>query len=721
MLQRLYNNITNKKRLKKYRKRVTAIRDHLKTVNKLSDEMIKELFEKYRKQKRTKENINELITLVIEKIDRMYGLKAYDVQLISALALIEGGLVEQLTGEGKALTGTIVSLIKALDGQVHISTVNEYLSRRDKELYEPLYQFFGLSASLNLQSDTPSLKKQHYKADIVYAMASTFGFDYLYDNMVYNYEDKLMKTHYFALIDEVDLILLDEARTPLIVGSTFDKDLSTVHKANHFVKKLVEEDYIIEPNLRAVYLSKQGEDKLKEEFGDSIFSVEKINQFHCVHQSLIAHYLYQKDVDYGVIHYQGEERVVIIDTFTGRIQPDRRFSNGLHQALESKEGLEIKPETTTTATITLQNFFKLYQTLSGMSGTVHEEREEFKNIYNLSVLQVPTNKPRNRLDMPTEMYSTKSEKWNRVLEKVREYHQRAFPILIGTSSVEESEQLSNLFTLANLNHVVLNAKQDKAEAKVIALAGKKGAITIATNMAGRGTDIITESETHPLVVFVTELNESTRIDNQLKGRTSRQGAYGITETIISAEDSIFLKTEQHKKLHNILNGMEPTNKVIQFLSKYVQKELESRNTSSRKSALKYDEIIKEHRNQFYKARDTVLLSKEDKLDLILKEIINSNTVLKELKERNFTGEVLRHTLLYVMDKVWIEHIDKLNTLKNAIGFRGITGQNPYIIYQNESNNLYQQLKHKMHYEFLIVLGEHKKSELKQADAYKERN
>lgn len=717
----------NKRYVHKLESRVAHIRSIIEGYKDSSDENLKKDFIEYASTKhKTDEIVNICFAIGTVVIERITSLKLYDVQLQGALALYEGKITEMKTGEGKTITGVLPALLRSFDGQVHICTVNEYLAQRDKEYLEPIYNFFDKEVALNLQSDPKWIKQEHYKADILYGTGSTFGFDYLYDNMVQSYDDKCCpdEKRYFALIDEVDLILIDEARTPLIIGAPFKVDTNLISVADRAVKGLTEEDYIVDKEHTAVYLTKSGEDKLNEflRVEGSLFDENNIYLLHLVHQALMANYYYQYDIDYTVIQHQGEPKLVIIDTYTGRIQPDRRFSNGLHQALEAKHPdlVDIKEETKTTATITLQNFFRLYKHLSGMSGTAHEERDEFSQVYNLQVVEIAPNKPNRREDLEPLMHFTKDEKWEYIYKRVLHYNEMGYPVLIGTASVEDSEALSKIFTDNGLIHTVLNAKQDKKEADIISEAGKKGAITIATNMAGRGTDILTESPEHPLVVFVTELNESSRIDNQLKGRTSRQGAFGITETILSAEDEIFYKSSLSEKIKQIRQGVPATSKLIHTLTRNIQSEFEGSNTEARRQALKYDDIIREQRTIFYKSRDNILrMNTTEELENILRKLKLSDDYIENLKERNFYKDIdiLRHFILYSMDTAWVEHIDKLDSLKSAIGWRSQTGHNPIIVYQNEAQKLYDELPDKMNYYMQTILDEMIKSEIKTANAY----
>lgn len=516
----------NEKTIAVLKKQVILIRKYIKKYNKYSDSLLKSAFETISRNLNDNNRIEKCFALGYIAIERIKGLKLYDVQLQGALALYKGKIAEMKTGEGKTITGFLPALLRATEGQVHICTVNEYLAKRDKEYLEPLFNFFNLTVALNEPTDPKYIKKEHYNRNVIFGTGSTFGFDYLYDNMIQRLSDRCCTNdkRFFALIDEIDLILIDEARTPLIIGAPFANNIQEILFVDRLVKKLTTDDYIVDQENWCCYLTATGEEKIIQMLKiDDLYGEKYIYLLHLIYQALTANYLYKQDIDYAIINHEGTMKLCIIDTYTGRIQPDRRFSNGLHQALEAKHSdlVEIREETKTTATITLQNFFKLYKHLSGMSGTAHEEQDEMSQIYNLQVVEIETNKPSKRVDNPPSLEITKHDKWIKILNKVIEYHKKEFPILIGTASVEDSEELSAIFKKNNLPHTVLNAKQDKLEAEIISKAGYKSSITIATNMAGRGTDIVTESSKHPLVVFVTELNESSRIDNQQKSRRTR--------------------------------------------------------------------------------------------------------------------------------------------------------------------------------------------------------
>lgn len=601
-------------------------------------------------------------------IERLLGLSLHDVQLLGALCLADNKIAEMKTGEGKTVTSCLPVLYMSKFGQVHVCTVNEYLANRDRNILEPVYSFFGVTSAMNFQADSTTVKLYNYEQDIVYGTANAFGFDYLTDNMAHSYEYyKCKKNRHFALIDEVDLVLIDEARTPLVIGQPDESDPTYAQYIDRIVKKLKDNDYEVDLKHKTVNLTESGLAALKKHLPD-LYTDVKLTHF--VHQALLANFLYKKDVDYTLVLKDGEWLVAIIDTFTGRLQPDRRFSKDLHQALEAKHGVKIQTETSTAATITLQNYFKMYDYLAGMSGTAHEEQEEFRKVYNLEVIEIETNLPYTREDYYVLANSLK-EKHTKILDKIIEYHNKNYPILIGTTSVEESETISELLTKNKLRHVVLNAKQDENEAEIISKAGRKGAITISTNMAGRGTDIKAD-EDYPLVVIATQFNESSRIDNQLKGRTSRQGAYGITVTFFCNEDDIFKRTSS--TMRKLIFKSD-----VKMIAVKMQKELESMSYSSRQASLKYDNVIQKQRNAVYDKRFKILCA--ESLDELNSLISDYNYIATNLEQD-------KQFVLYSIDKAWKEHIKQIDNLREIIGWCA-QSKNPFVFYQNEALKMYK--------------------------------
>lgn len=689
--------------------RVQEIREHINEYEYLSDEEIRSEFKK-NYQEFSLERLYALGTIVI---DRLTGLKLFDEQLQGAICLYENKVAQLNTGQGKTITSALPVLVKAMSHKgVHVVTVNEYLAERDKTYLEPIYSYFGLTTSLNLQQDSFVEKRDHYATDIMYCVASTLGFDYLNDNMVTNNEMKVNhRDFYYALIDEVDLILIDEARTPLIISRPTDKNDTSCIKAQDAVETLNSDDFKIDWKSRSIWLTESGEKKINDFYGCSnIFDKQHIEQFHFISQALLANYVYIKEIDYTLTTTSGIKSVTIIDSFTGRLQHGRRFSDGLHTALEAKhlrDGVTIQDENTTVATITLQNFFRLYDNLAGMSGTVHEEQSEFMEIYNLPVIVIPPHQPDIREDMPIMFFKSSYSKWGKVLDLVEEHHKLKNPVLVSTTSVEDSILLSKLLKERKLKHKVLNAKQDAQEAKIIAKAGDKYKITVATNMAGRGTDIKVDPELQ-LVIIMTELNDSSRIDRQLKGRTGRQGARGTVYTVISAEDTIFRKTNTSDRLEKLDMSTKQITKFVES----VQDELEANAYSSRLSALKYDDIIREQRSIFYDTRNKVLnCNTPDEVISILsnitkisenkcKEYINSNAITD-----NGQVQFAKDLILSILDENWIILIDFLESLKNGIHWRSQGGHNPIVVYQNEAKKIYDKFIEQIRKELKSKIGE----------------
>ena len=702
----------NQKETDHYTKKLIKITEEIKLISQnfdsfSIDELSKE-FQKYKKQ--TKEeatkNLKYVYAIVYVLFKKIYNITLHDVQLHGAIALYEGNIAEMRTGEGKTYTSALPTILNATIAPTHVVTVNEYLAKRDKEELEPLYKSLGFTVGLNLNEMNITQKRAAYHCDIMYSTANELGFDYLKDNMVPNLSYRVNQHGYNStLIDEVDLVLIDEARTPLIIGQDSKSPAGPIMEAQNIVSTLSpESDLKIDYKSRSVSLTNAGAEKVANAYNlVNIYDEDNIGYMHLINEALLANFIYKENVDYAITKGKNKE-VCIIDSFTGRMQPGRRFSNGLHQALEAKHlrnGVEIKEENKTIATITLQNYFRLYNKISGMSGTAIEEQNEFQEVYGLKVIPIQPNKPLIRKDEEIIAFTTAKMKWDYVVERIIYHNKEHRPVLVGTVSVEDSELLSKRLSKARLKHKVLNAKQNEEEAKIIALAGAKNAITIATNMAGRGTDIKVDDDTE-LVVILTELNESSRIDNQLKGRTSRQGAPGRTETIISLEDSIFKRVNvDFMKRFNLTNPL-PKQFIKAFKS--IQEELESNSYSARRSALKFDDVVREQRNIFYNTRNAILQSFHDNDNLVVElmyealcdneEAINNFNLLTE--NDNAKRKLAKEILLYSLDKAWVDHIDKLEALKSGIGWRGQNGKNPIITYQNEANALYEKFKQQIY-------------------------
>ncbi|MED4883519.1 preprotein translocase subunit SecA [Bacillus smithii] len=630
LLNKLFDaNKREVKRLKKMADQIDALSSEME---KLSDDQLRAKTEEFKQRHQNGESLDDLLieafAVVREGARRVLGLYPYKVQLMGGVALHEGNIAEMKTGEGKTLTATMPVYLNALAGKgVHVVTVNEYLASRDATEMGKLYEFLGLTVGLNLNSMSKEEKKEAYQADITYGTNNEFGFDYLRDNMVLYKEDKVQRPLYYAVIDEVDSILIDEARTPLIISGQAEKSTQLYIQANAFVKTLKrDEDYTYDEKTKAVLLTEEGINKAEKYFGiDNLFDLKHVTLNHHISQALKAHVSMHRDVDYVV--QDGE--IVIVDQFTGRLMKGRRYSDGLHQAIEAKEGLKIQNESMTLATITFQNYFRMYAKLAGMTGTAKTEEEEFRNIYNMRVIVIPTNKPVIREDRPDLIYATMEGKFRAVVEDIYQRHMTGQPVLVGTVAIETSELLSKMLTKKGVRHNVLNAKNHQREAEIIAHAGEKGAVTIATNMAGRGTDIkLGEgvSELGGLAVIGTERHESRRIDNQLRGRSGRQGDPGVTQFYLSMEDEL-MRRFGSDNLKNMMSrlGMDDSqpiqSKMVTRAVESAQKRVEGNNFDARKRLLEYDDVLRQQREIIYKQRDEVLES--DNLRSIIENMIHS--------------------------------------------------------------------------------------------------
>ncbi|EHL77368.1 preprotein translocase subunit SecA [Bacillus smithii] len=630
LLNKLFDaNKREVKRLKKMADQIDALSSEME---KLSDDQLRAKTEEFKQRHQNGESLDDLLieafAVVREGARRVLGLYPYKVQLMGGIALHEGNIAEMKTGEGKTLTATMPVYLNALAGKgVHVVTVNEYLASRDATEMGKLYEFLGLTVGLNLNSMSKEEKKEAYQADITYGTNNEFGFDYLRDNMVLYKEDKVQRPLYYAVIDEVDSILIDEARTPLIISGQAEKSTQLYIQANAFVKTLKrDEDYTYDEKTKAVLLTEEGINKAEKYFGiDNLFDLKHVTLNHHISQALKAHVSMHRDVDYVV--QDGE--IVIVDQFTGRLMKGRRYSDGLHQAIEAKEGLKIQNESMTLATITFQNYFRMYAKLAGMTGTAKTEEEEFRNIYNMRVIVIPTNKPVIREDRPDLIYATMEGKFRAVVEDIYQRHMTGQPVLVGTVAIETSELLSKMLTKKGVRHNVLNAKNHQREAEIIAHAGEKGAVTIATNMAGRGTDIKLGkgvSELGGLAVIGTERHESRRIDNQLRGRSGRQGDPGVTQFYLSMEDEL-MRRFGSDNLKNMMSrlGMDDSqpiqSKMVTRAVESAQKRVEGNNFDARKRLLEYDDVLRQQREIIYKQRDEVLES--DNLRSIIENMIRS--------------------------------------------------------------------------------------------------
>ncbi|HGN7356233.1 preprotein translocase subunit SecA [Staphylococcus aureus] len=694
----------------------------------------------------------EAYALVREGSKRVFNMTPYKVQIMGGIAIHKGDIAEMRTGEGKTLTATMPTYLNALAGRgVHVITVNEYLSSVQSEEMAELYNFLGLTVGLNLNSKTTEEKREAYAQDITYSTNNELGFDYLRDNMVNYSEDRVMRPLHFAIIDEVDSILIDEARTPLIISGEAEKSTSLYTQANVFAKMLKQdEDYKYDEKTKAVHLTEQGADKAERMFKvENLYDVQNVDVISHINTALRAHVTLQRDVDYMVV--DGE--VLIVDQFTGRTMPGRRFSEGLHQAIEAKEGVQIQNESKTMASITFQNYFRMYNKLAGMTGTAKTEEEEFRNIYNMTVTQIPTNKPVQRNDKSDLIYISQKGKFDAVVEDVVEKHKAGQPVLLGTVAVETSEYISNLLKKRGIRHDVLNAKNHEREAEIVAGAGQKGAVTIATNMAGRGTDIkLGEGveELGGLAVIGTERHESRRIDDQLRGRSGRQGDKGDSRFYLSLQDELMIRfgSERLQKMMSRLGLDDSTpieSKMVSRAVESAQKRVEGNNFDARKRILEYDEVLRKQREIIYNERNSIIdeVDSSQVVDAMLRSTLQRsinyyiNTADDEpeyqpfidyindifLQEGDITeddikgkdaedifevvwakieaayqsqkdileeqmNEFERMILLRSIDSLWTDHIDTMDQLRQGIHLRSYAQQNPLRDYQNEGHELF---------------------------------
>lgn len=610
---------SNDRELKRMWKTVEYINSLEESIQTLTDQDLRNRTNEFRGRLENGEDLDDLLpeafAVVREASMRVLGKRHYDVQLIGGMVLHEGRIAEMRTGEGKTLVGTLPVYLNALLGKgVHVVTVNDYLAQRDSAEMGKIYEFLGMTVGVNLANLGHAEKQQAYACDVTYGTNNEFGFDYLRDNMVVYKEQMVQRPLYYAAIDEVDSILVDEARTPLIISGQAAKSTDMYMTADNFVRRLKEEeDYLIDVKLRSVTLTEAGVEKAEKTFGiENLFDHEHVTLNHHIQQALKAHAIMRLDVDYVV----NDGEIVIVDEFTGRLMTGRRYSEGLHQAIEAKEKLPIQNESMTLATVTLQNYFRMYRKLSGMTGTAKTEEEELKKIYGLDVIVVPTNKPMIRQDMPDIVYKSIGSKFRAVVNEIVERHQKNQPVLVGTISIENSERLSEMLKKKGVKHKVLNAKYHAEEAEIVSRAGQPGSVTIATNMAGRGTDIMLGdgvAETGGLHIIGTERHESRRIDNQLRGRAGRQGDPGSSQFYLSLEDELMRRFGAE----NIMGMMERLgfeedqpieSKLISKAIESAQKRVEGNNFDVRKIVLQYDDVMNQQREIIYKQRREVIES-----------------------------------------------------------------------------------------------------------------
>lgn len=628
----------NTRQLRRLQPLVSRINYFEREISALSDERLALKTNEFRQQLSNGKSLDDILpeayAVVREVSKRKMGQRHYDVQLIGGIVLHQGKISEMKTGEGKTLTATLPLYLNALEGKgAHLVTVNDYLASRDAEWMSPIYNFLGLEVGALKNSSTDQERKELYAKDILYATNNELGFDYLRDNMKFRLSDYVQRDLNFAIVDEVDSILIDEARTPLIISGAGEEDSGLYSTADRIAKKLKRgEDFEVDEKDRAVHIGESGVDKIEDYFSiKNLYDVENLSILHHVSQALKAHNLFRLDVDYVV--KDGE--VLIVDEFTGRILPGRRYSDGLHQALEAKEDVQIEKESHTLASITLQNYFRLYKKLSGMTGTASTEAEEFHRIYKLDVISIPTNNEMIRIDQPDYIFLSKNAKYKSIVEDVKERHKKGQPILIGTIAVETSELLSNIFTVNGLPHEVLNAKQHAREAEIVAHAGEPGKVTIATNMAGRGTDIKLTPESLAaggLYILGTERHESRRIDNQLRGRSGRQGDKGESRFYISLEDDLIriFAGDTLKKRMSFFGMKEDEIIESKMVSKTIrnsQEKVEKHNFDIRKHLIEYDDVLNQQRKIVYGFRRAVLEGEDNIYDLVRDLIIKTITNL----------------------------------------------------------------------------------------------
>ncbi len=627
---------------------------------------------------------------------RCVQMKPFYVQILGGLAIHYGNIAEMKTGEGKTLTCVLPAYLNALTGKgVHIVTVNEFLSTRDSEWMGSIFRFLGLTVGLNLRDKSPKEKQEAYNCDILYTTNNELGFDYLRDNMVVKKENRVQRELNYCIVDEVDSILIDEARTPLIISGGVMQSANLYVQADNFVKTLKEnEDYVKDEKTRSINLTDEGSSKCEKKFGlDNLYDIANTALVHYVNQALKANYFMKKDVDYVV--QDGE--VIIVDQFTGRLMKGRAFSEGLHQAIEAKEGVKIQQETKTLATITFQNYFRMYKKLAGMTGTAKTEEEEFRNIYNMYVISIPTNKPVIRIDETDLLYPGKQGKYNAIVRVIEEKHKLGQPVLVGTIAIETSELISNMLTKKKIKHEVLNAKNHAREAEIIAHAGEKGAVTIATNMAGRGTDIkLGEGvkELGGLCVIGTERHESRRIDNQLRGRAGRQGDPGYTQFFVSFEDDLLVRFGSDRYRGTLENlgftgDQAIRNKMFAKSVETAQKRVEGNNFDIRKQLLNYDDVMNTQREIIYAKRNEILDSES------IHEMILS--MFKEYITGMVNGHMIETAKLSENDYKEIVEASNENLLKNyRINLSEINGKKSdeviEIIYSNVLKDYEEKLK-----------------------------
>ncbi|WP_050179790.1 accessory Sec system translocase SecA2 [Domibacillus robiginosus] len=745
------------RQLKTYRKLVTEINEQEAAIEALTDEQLRGKTAEFKERLAGGAAIDDIKTeafaVVREAAKRVLGMRHYDVQLIGGLILSGANIAEMATGEGKTLVASLPSYLRALEGKgVHVITVNEYLAKRDRDTIGPLHEFLGLTVGLNVPLMDSKEKQEAYNADITYGVGTEFGFDYLRDNMVWHPSQRVQRPYHFAIIDEVDSVLIDEAKTPLIIAGKMPPAADLHYIGSRVAKRFVrDEDYHLDDETKAVSLTDGGIEKVEKAFGvDNLYELEHQTLYHYMIQAVRAHVMFEKDVDYIV----KDGSILLVDMFTGRTMEGRTLSDGLHQAIEAKEGLEVTDENKTQASITIQNYFRMYPFLSGMTGTAKTEEKELLQVYNMQVIPVPTNRPVQRVDMPDRIYQTIEQKYAAVTAETIARHAKGQPVLVGTTSILQSEKIAEHFKEAGLSFELLNAKSVEQEVELISRSGQRGHITIATNMAGRGTDILLGEgvpELGGLHVIGTERHESRRVDNQLKGRSGRQGDPGSSEFIISLEDAMFRRFAKDdlaklaKKVQTNSDGLVTYKKIHEFVDR-VQRIVEGSNYSIREYNLKLDDVINEQRGVIFGLRNAIIdnaSQKERLLDMVKRSVreeidyycheeaepeewtldilsghlqamfggraIPLPEEVSSKKEVERTVEpVLADYLDWVneeydpswddgikrimtadLDAAWVHHLEQMTRLKEGIGLRHYQQEDPMRIYAREGLQLFQ--------------------------------
>lgn len=756
-IERLLNG--EKKTLHNLEKTAEQVMALANDMEALSDDALREKTQEYKHRYEEGETLDSLLVEAFatsrEAARRTIGEYPYKVQIMGAVAMHQGDIAEMKTGEGKTLTSTMCVYLNALSGKgVHVVTVNDYLAGRDAEWMGQIYRFLGLSVGVNSRPLTPSQKRDAFNCDITYTTNSELGFDYLRDNMVTDVKDRVLRGLHVAIVDEVDSILVDESRTPLIISGGAKKTANLYLQADAFAKRLKGDDFEIDEKTRQIMLSEKGVSVAERYFKiKNLYDVDHTQLVHHITQALKANYIMKNEVEYVV----QDDEIVIVDQFTGRTMPGRAYSDGLHQAIEAKEGVSIKEETSTLATITYQNFFRLYDKLAGMTGTAKTEEEEFLDIYNMRVIEIPTNRPVQRIDYPDAIFANPRLKFAALVKEVKELYEKGQPVLVGTISVETSELVHELLRKERIPHEVLNAKNHAREAEIIAKAGRPKSVTIATNMAGRGTDIKLTDESRALgglVVLGSERHESRRIDNQLRGRSGRQGDPGYSRFYVSLKDELMIRFggDKFEKLFESMGDAQIESKMVTKSISQAQKRVEGYNYDVRKQLLDYDDVLRKQREIMYEQRNFVLENEDvhgivrDMIDRVIDSVVDANVdhtrydesvdyagVLQGLellgleekdnlkleeiqgKEKNdvttYCAEKIftlyddkikdirdefkqfeKTIVLRNMDRNWIEHIDMMDKLRNGIHLRSYAQNNPLQAYIQEGYEMFEEMQ-----------------------------